>query len=374
MAKRKQREPIKEGVTKAITHRIRGYDDGVLEKVILMKKYVYLLLIPAAALCLGAGVSASEKAPEEYEGTLTVYSSHDQDPLNAGVAAFEEAYPNVKVEVVAGGTSDLAERIAAEAGSPAADVLWGGGADTLAACKEYFQPYKPSCMDQLDPTLCDPGYCWVGESPLPMVFIANTDLLPEDAVPESWADLAGWDADAWGRIAIADPVSSGSAFTQLCTILFLFGEEGDGYAAGWDFVSGILDKLEVKSSSAMAHEDVRAGKNALGITFEKAAVQYEEDFMKVIYPSDGTSAVPDGVAIIKDCPHPELAELFEEFVLSADCQRAQNTDWGRRPIRGDVEPAGLPALSDVPLMDYNFEYAALNADAIKETWSGMLDG
>ena len=85
--------------------------------------------------------ASGEKAPEEYSGSVVVYSPHDADPLNAGVNLFMEKYPNVKVEVVAAGTGELCNRIAAEAANPIADVLWGGGADSLAAFKEYFQPY-----------------------------------------------------------------------------------------------------------------------------------------------------------------------------------------------------------------------------------------
>ncbi len=207
-----------------------------------------------------------------------------------------------------------------------------------------------------------------------MVFIANTNLVPEDKIPTTWKDLADWDVDAYGKIAIADPTSSGSAFTQLCTILFLYGEEKDDYAAGWEMVSKIMPKLEVKNSSSLAHKDVFGGENALGITLEKAAIKYSEDFMKVIYPTDGTSAVPDGVAIVKNCPNQELAELFEEFVLGHDCQARQNAEWGRRPIRSDVEPVGLKPLSDITLMNYNFDYAAGNASDIKEAWQDMLVG
>ncbi|MBR5970027.1 MAG: extracellular solute-binding protein [Lachnospiraceae bacterium] len=319
-----------------------------------------------------AAPAESGNAAEDVSGTLTVYSPHDSDPLSAGVAAFEKAYPNVKVEVVADGTSNLVNKIKAESANPIADVLWGGGADTLAAYKDVFQPYKPSMIDLIDPSLYDPEYYWIGESPLPMVFIANTDNIPEDAVPQTWKDLADFDTDTYGKIAIADPTSSGSAFTQLCTMLFLYGEESDDYASGWELVEQVIPKLEVKNSSSLAHKDIYAGENTVGITLEKAAIQYEEDFMKVIYPTDGTSAVPDGVAIVKDCPNLELAQLFVEFVLGEECQKAQNADWGRRPIRSDVAPVGLPALSEITLMNYNFDYAANNAPEIKETWQDKL--
>ena len=46
----------------------------------------------------------TEKAPEDYTGKLVVYSPHDADPLNAGVAQFMEKYPNIQVEVIAAGT------------------------------------------------------------------------------------------------------------------------------------------------------------------------------------------------------------------------------------------------------------------------------
>jgi len=347
-----------------------------------MKKLLVVLLTVLMALSL-AGCGAKEekveetaidltKDPASYSGTITVYSPHDADPLAAGIAGFEAKYPNVKVEAIADGTSNLVAKIAAESANPVADVLWGGGADTLAAYKQYFQPYKPTCIDLINPSLVDSEYYWIGESPLPMTFIVNTNKVAEADIPTSWADLANWDVAKYGKIAIADPASSGSAFTQLCTMVFLFGEEKDEYAAGWDYVNALVEKLEVKSSSSLAHKDVYAGENAMGITLEKAAIKYTDDFMKNIYPTDGTSAVPDGVAIVKDCPNLELAQLFVEYVLSEECQTAQNSDWGRRPIRSDVAPKGLCALADITIMNYNFEYAAVNASAIKEKWQDIV--
>lgn len=317
----------------------------------------------------------AEKAPEDYTGSITIYSPHDADPLNAGVAAFEAKYPNVKVEVVADGTGNLLNRIAAESAAPMADVLWGGGADSLAAYKQYFQPYKPSCIDLLDSALYDSEYYWIGESPLPMVFLVNTDLVAEEDVPQTWKDLA--DPKWEGKIAFADPASSGSAFTQLCTMLMIYGEEADDYASGWEFVQSLINNVVIQSGSSGAHKNVDSGEYPIGITLEKAAIKYDTSdagHLTIVYPTDGTSAVPDGVAIVKDCPNLELAQLFVEFVLSAECQAAQNADFGRRPIRGDVTPVGLPELSSFAIMSYNFDYAANNKPMIVEQWQDTLVG
>ncbi len=170
--------------------------------------------------------AAGEKAPEDYKGTVVVYSPHDADPLNAGVNLFMEKYPNVKVEVVAAGTGELCNRIAAETANPIADVLWGGGADSLAAFKEYFEPYVCANDEFIGAAYKDPDGLWIGESPLPMVIFYNKDLIEKDGltIPETWEDLT---KPEWkGKIAYCLPSKSGSAYTQLCTMILGHGGKG----------------------------------------------------------------------------------------------------------------------------------------------------
>jgi iron(III) transport system substrate-binding protein len=208
-----------------------------------------------------------------------------------------------------------------------------------------------------------------------MVFLVNTDLVAEADIPQTWKDLA--DPKWAGKIAFADPASSGSAFTQLCTILMNYGKAEDDYAEGWTLVQSMIKNLVIQSGSSGAHKNVDSGEYPIGITLEKAAVQYDTSdagHLKMVYPTDGTSAVPDGVAIVKDCPNQELAELFVEYVLSAECQTAQNKDFGRRPIRSDVTPEGLMGLSEFSIMTYNFDYAAANKADIVEKWQETLVG
>lgn len=48
--------------------------------------------------------------------------------------------PGVWVQVVSGGTTELLERIAEEAETPVADVMFGGGVESLLAYEDYFMP------------------------------------------------------------------------------------------------------------------------------------------------------------------------------------------------------------------------------------------
>lgn len=349
-----------------------------------MKKLISFLLVSTMVLSLcacasnstsSAQVESTTGAVEEKSGpsgSLVVYSPHDSDPLNAGIKMFETAYPNVKVEVIAQGTGDLLNKIKAEAAAPQCDVIWGGGADSLAAFNDYFTPYKPSCMDKIDSSLADPNYLWIGESPLPMVFIVDKNQVSDADMPHTWKDLA--DPKWKGKIVMANPASSGSAYTQLCTMFMLYGKVDDDYKDGWEFVKSLKDNLVIQNSSSSAHKLIDSGEYPIGITLEKAAVGYdlENGHLAMIYPEDGTSAVPDGVAIVKGCPNFELAKLFVEYVLSEECQKAQNIDWKRRPIRSDVTPQGLEELGKIKLMDYNFSYAGNNKADIVDMWKEII--
>ena len=316
--------------------------------------------------------AAGGKAPEDDKGTVVGYSPHDADPLNAGVNLFMEKYPNVKVEVVAAGTGELCNRIAAETANPIADVLWGGGADSLAAFKEYFEPYVCANDEFIGAAYKDPDGLWIGESPLPIVIFYNKDLIEKEGltIPETWEDLT---KPEWkGKIAYCLPSKSGSAYTQLCTMILGHGGKEDG----WDFIKKLYDNLDGKivDSSGKCHKMVADGEFYVGLTLEKAAVQYKDDpSVGFVYPKDGTSAVPDGVALVKGCPNEEKAKLFIDFVTSKECQTEQSENWGRRPVRSDMEVGeGMAKLEDIPLVDYDFDWAANEKEAIIEHFNDIM--
>ena len=312
----------------------------------------------------------AEKAPEDYTGNLVVYSPHDADPLNAGVAMFQAAYPNINVEVIAAGTGELTQRIAAEAENPQGDVLWGGGADTLAGFPDLFQPFVSEHDDVIGDAYKDANDMWIGESPLPMVFIYNKTLIDEASVPTTWEGLC--DEALKGKIAYASPAKSGSAYTQLCTMLF----SQPTLDEGWDLVAKFIENLDGKlqDSSSPCHKYVASGEYTIGVTLEKSAVLYNDNpDIGYVYP-EKNSAVPDGVSLIKNCPNQENAELFINFVLGLDCQKDQNSSWKRRPVRSDLTPEGLCELSTLDLGDYDFAYAATEKANIVEKWNDLTVG
>ena len=325
---------------------------------------------PQAAAPEAAPEAPAEKTPEDYTGSLVVYSPHDADPLNAGVALFQAAYPNINVEVIAAGTGELCQRVVAESENPQGDVLWGGGADTLAAYVDYFAPYVCANDDVIGDAYKDADDLWIGESPLPMVIIYNKTLIDEADVPTTWEGLC--DEKLKGQIAYASPAKSGSAYTQLCTMLFSQPSLDEGWAMVEKFIANLDGKIQ--DSSGNCHKLVAAGEYAIGVTIEKSAVLYNDNpDIGYIYPS-ANSAVPDGVALIKGCPNEENAKLFIDFVTGMDCQVDQNVNWKRRPVRSDLAPEGLCELSTLDLGNYDFAYAANNKEAIVGKWNDLTVG
>ena len=79
-----------------------------------------------------------------------------------------------------------------------------------------------------------------------------------------------------------------------------------GIDAGWSYVSEFAANLNGKilDSSSKCHKLVASGEYMIGITIEKSAILYADNpDIGFCYPADGTSAVPDAIAIVKNCPH-----------------------------------------------------------------------
>lgn len=334
-----------------------------------MKKFFLVLVVSLLVLSLGACTNNGEN--NDGPQTLTVYSPHPAETINIGVQEFTNR-TGIKVEVVAAGTGELLNRIAAESANPLGDVFWGGGAESLQAFAEHFEPYKPNGIEDISPLYYDPEYRWIGESPLPMVIMYNTNLVAEDIAPKGWADLLK--PEFKGKIAMADPAKSGSAYTIMLTMIQAFGKDtGKGWYFIDDFIAAVNGKI--LGSSSGVYKGVADGEFSVGLTLEKTAIEYVKNGspVKIVYPSEGTSAVPDGVGLIKGSKNTENAKKFIDFVISFDYQDIMAKQLSRRSIRSDVaSPSGLPQLADIKFVDYDFDWAASNKADLLQQFKDIL--
>ncbi len=328
------------------------------------------ILTVALLLFLLAGCSGKAKeldyAPEDGE-RLVLYTSHKKEVWWPIVKEFETR-TGVWVEVVEGGTNELLERLDKEKDAPQADVMFGGGVESLTAYERYFQPYACAEADLIRPGLRPADDLWTPFSSLPVVLIYNTKLV-------SPGELTGWESLLSGRwsgsIALADPTVSGSSYTAAATMLCAL--PGDD----WDQLDRLAVQLEgrVLPDSGDVVAAVAGGSCRVGVTLEETALkrQAQGADIAIVYPEEGTSAVPDGSALIAGAPHPDNARAFLDFAQSRDVQELVVSQFSRRSVRTDVSDGdALPPADELALIDYPVRWAAELKDAFSARWPELL--
>ena len=331
-----------------------------------MKKWILFPLL--AALFLSA-CQKTERTPEytpDESMRRTIYTSHKEEVYMPIVREFEER-TGIWVDVITGGTNELLERIESQQDNVEADVMFGGGVESLKAYEHCFSPYVVGSSGSIREPHQAEDAVWTPFSALPVVLIYNTKLVSPDKIT-GWSSLS--DPIFRGRIAFADPAISGSSFTALATQILAGNSMGKTLAT-------LAENLQGKtlSSSGDVLNAVADGSYLVGITLEETALKYiaAGADLAMVYPEEGTSCVPDASAIVKGAPHSENAKRFLDFTVSYEVQQMLSESSYRRPVRSDI-PAGdsLLPLQDIVLVDYDIDWACKNRDVILSDWSFYL--
>jgi iron(III) transport system substrate-binding protein len=158
-----------------------------------------------------------------------------------------------------------------------------------------------------------------------------------------------------GHVQMANPNSSGTAYTTLATIVQLFGEEG-----GFEYMKSLHANINnyTKSGSAPIKAAAR-GENTIGIVFMHDAVkQAVSGFpIKVVAPCEGTGYEIGSMSIIAGARNLENAKKFYDWALTADVQ-SRSLEVKAYQVMSNVSAESSPAapdLSTIKLIDYDFK-------------------
>ena len=331
-----------------------------------MKKWILFPLLAALFLSACQKTERTTEYTPDESMRLTIYTSHKEEVYMPIVREFEER-TGIWVDVITGGTNELLERIESQQDNVEADVMFGGGVESLKAYEHCFSPYVVGSSGSIREPHQAEDAVWTPFSALPVVLIYNTKLVSPDKIT-GWSSLS--DPIFRGRIAFADPAISGSSFTALATQILAGNSMGKTLAT-------LAENLQGKtlSGSGDVLNAVADGSYLVGITLEETALKYiaAGADLAMVYPEEGTSCVPDASAIVKGAPHSENAKRFLDFTVSYEVQQMLSESSYRRPVRSDI-PAGesLLPLQDIVLVDYDIDWACKNRDVILSDWSFYL--
>jgi iron(III) transport system substrate-binding protein len=338
-----------------------------------MKKALSILLIALVAMAAIFAQSATETKSEGPSGELILYTTVSQAHYDITMAKFNELYPNITVYYTYGGAGDCKARIQAEASNPQADAMFGGlqYAD-LDAYGQYFETYV-----SVNDAKMQEGYTNTSGK-LTFHDIQIPCLVVNDALEsELGLKITGWnsllDPKLSGKVVMANPTSSSSAWNNLQCLLTDFG--GWDSDAAWDYIAKLMSNgLVVVSSSSVPGKSTIAGEYVVGLSYEPAIVKLIDagsEGVHMVFWEEGVTSVGFASAIIKGAKNLENAKLFMDF-LQSDAGQQTYLDAAARPATTTKLEGGSPTMVDLDTINVKVadtEALAKNKQAICDKWN-----
>ncbi len=289
---------------------------------------------------------------------LNVVCSAEQSWCDLMVAGFEEQ-TGVEVAMVRKSTGEALAQVRAESKNPKIDVWWGGTGDPhlIAASEGLTQASGVDTTDLLGwsvnlSNISDGKTVGIYAGALGLAY--NSELLSEKNMkaPACWKDLV--DVQYAGEIQVANPNSSGTAYTELATFVQLFGED-EAFSLLADIGKNV--NQYTKSGSAPSKAAGR-GETAISIGFMHDMVKLASSGfpLVIVAPCEGTGYEVGAVSIIDKAKNLESAKKWVQYSLDPATQ-SRSVEVGAYQVpsnsKSTVAPES-PDLATIKLIDYDF--------------------
>ncbi len=231
----------------------------------------------------------------------------------------------IKVNLSMRGSGEALAQLIAERANPKTDLWFGGTGDPhLQAAEqdltlEYRSPALPQLHGWAQRQAAQSGYRTVGIYSGPLGFGYNTELIAKRRlpVPRSWADLLN--PVYKGEIQVANPASSGTAYTMIATLVQLMGED-----KAFEYLKALHKNVSQYTRSGTGPiKAVARGEAAVSISFvHDGPTEAAQGFpVATVTPSEGTGAEIGSMSLVKGARHLENARKLYEWALTAQAQQ-----------------------------------------------------
>jgi iron(III) transport system substrate-binding protein len=274
-------------------------------------------------LLFGATV-ALLSAAAQAQGQVNIICSVQAEWCNLMATVYSKT-TGTKVNMTAKGSGEALAQLNAEKANPKTDIWFGGTGDPhlQAAEQGLTLEYKSEQLAQLHPwaqkQAADSKYRTVGVYLGPLGFGYNKELLAKKKAqpPASWADLLK--PEFKGEVQMANPASSGTAYTMIATLVQLMGEE-----KAFDYMKKLHTNISTYTRSGTAPVKAAArGETTVSISFVHDVTTEAVTGFPVgsATPSEGTGAEIGSMSIVKGGPNTADAKKFYEWALTPGGQQ-----------------------------------------------------
>lgn len=324
----------------------------------------------ATAGCKGSAGSGTEK-------TVVIYTSVDQ-VFSEKVFKEYEAKTGVKVKPVydieASKTVGLVNRLISEKSKPQADVFWNGEIIQTIVLKEngVLTDSNPSNAKDLPDGFVDKDKTWFAFGGRARVLLYNKTLISKENCPKTMEDLGKIkDLSSTG---LAYPIF-GTASTESAVLYATWGsEKAKAYYQGLKNAG-----ISILDGNSVVKDYVSQKKLAMGLTDTDDAIgemKTNKDLAILFLDQGkgqmGTLVTPNSVCKIKNGPNSEQADLFINYLLSAEVEQQLVTDdWIQIPAHTLVQ-AGEAVGGSIHIMAADFNAAYLRLEEAKADLTGIF--
>nr|TFG54990.1 MAG: extracellular solute-binding protein [Hyphomicrobiales bacterium] len=283
------------------------------------------------------------------EGSVTIYSSLPVPIMTPLAAAFREKY-GIETNIWRGGSEEILQRSVAEmrAGRHMVDVVETASPEVEAIAREQLiQIVDSPVFDELMEGSVSDGRAWINSRLIVFVGAYNTlNVRPADA-PKTFEDLL-------------DPKWNGMLTVEANDFSWLKGMVS---ALGEDEATNLLRRIVeangvgVRDGHGLITNMLASGEVAFTFTeyYEQAANARDQGAPIGITFLDPVIAVPTGIAMFQNAPHPNAAMLFIEFFLTDGQDILADYDYIGTNLSRQSLPEGMnPVVVD--MSDYLDEY------------------
>ena len=276
--------------------------------------------------CRHAGIGlCADPGSRRPQGTLIMYCGVDENWCRAMTTEYQKQ-TGVNVQMTRMSAGEIYARLRAEKENPQADIWWGGTGDPhLQAAEEgltedYKSAQLPKLREWAQKQAERSKYRTVGIYLGALGFGYNTEEVAQTKLspPACWADLIK--PEFKGEVQMADPNSSGTAWTALATFVQLMGEE-----PAFVYLKKLHANInEYTKSGAAPAQAADLGETLIGIAFQHDVIDVaiRGKPVQVVSPCEGTGYEIGSMSLVKGGKNG--AEAREVLRMGADRRGAED--------------------------------------------------